>query len=264
MKRTCRAIAIVLVFGLGTVTSAAAENPDATFSATSKSVAAGVGYTWGTGKLHYKGQEVQFKIKGLDLGSVGASETTVYGTVDNLKYVADFGGNYAVAKASAIVGMGGSAAAFRNEKGVVLALASLGKGLQVSAAAGGLTVTLEEKTIIDMVEEATIEPVVTQSMSALASVCGCKTKMNVVWATFDTDATKRQLANMIDTFVIAANEVCSEPATKAKFCGKVKTVDILVADKANVTLVKEESTLKAGITEDGYVDVDRLVAVIIE
>ena len=98
----------------------------------------------------------------------------------------------------------------------------------------------------------------------MANVCGCRVKMNVVWATFRTDATKRQLANMIDTFVIAANDACSEPATKAEFCGKVRQVDIAVADRADVTLVKEESTLKAGITEQAYVDVDRLVAVISE
>jgi hypothetical protein len=263
LNRVSLVATIVSLSGFG-VATAAAENPDATFSATSKSVAAGVGYTWGQGRLHYKGQEVKFKIKGLDLGSVGASETTVYGTVDNLNYVSDFGGEYAVAKGSAVVGMGGSAAVFKNKKGVLLGLTAIGKGLEVAAALGELTVTLEEKTIVDAVEMAVLEPVVTESLSAVANVCGCRVKMNVVWATFRTDATKRQLANMIDTFVIAANDACSEPATKAEFCGKVRQVDIAVADKADVMLVKEESTLKAGITEQAYVDVDRLVAVISE
>ena len=61
----------------------------------SGSIAAGIGYSWGHGKLDYNGRQYLFKISGLDVGSVGIREANSTGTVCNLARLEDFNGTYA-------------------------------------------------------------------------------------------------------------------------------------------------------------------------
>ena len=59
-----------------------------------KHVGAGVGMEWGNGVLTYKGKKYTFKVKGLQIGTVGISKVTAKGEVYNLFQLAEFPGQY--------------------------------------------------------------------------------------------------------------------------------------------------------------------------
>ena len=68
-----------------------------------KHVGAGVGVQWGKGVLTYKGKKYTFKVKGLQIGTVGISTVTAKGEVYNLFQLAQFAGQYGAVEASAAV-----------------------------------------------------------------------------------------------------------------------------------------------------------------
>ena len=88
----------------------------------SKSVALGVGVSWGDGILEYRGKKYPFTVQGLSVVDLGVSKITARGDVVNLKKLSDFDGNYASAKAGAVVGGGAGVAALKNQNGVEMAL----------------------------------------------------------------------------------------------------------------------------------------------
>ena len=130
---------VVLVAG----TAIAQEKPDATLVFSGGSVAAGIGYSWGSGTLTYNGKEYPFSVEGLSVGSVGASSVTASGDVYNLKTLEDFNGNYTAATAQATVGGGAGATAMQNQKSVVLKILSTTQGLDFKFAADGVKFTLK-------------------------------------------------------------------------------------------------------------------------
>src|SRR5258705_10616945 len=67
---------------------ALAQAPDATVKITGKSLAAGVGFSWGNGVLNYQGKEYPFSISGFSAGEIGFASAEVSGEVFNLKTVA--------------------------------------------------------------------------------------------------------------------------------------------------------------------------------
>src|SRR5688572_17087166 len=67
----------------------------------SKSVALGVGVSWGDGILEYRGKTYPFTVRGLSVVDLGVSKITAKDEVVNLKKLSDFDGNYASAKAGA-------------------------------------------------------------------------------------------------------------------------------------------------------------------
>ena len=122
-----------------TVTGA---QPDGTVDLTGGSVAAGIGFSWGHGTLNYGGQSHSFKISGLSIVDVGATNISAAGQVYNLKNLADFNGNYVAMTAGMTVAGGGSAAYLKNEHGVVIKLHSTEAGLRFNLSAEGIKVTL--------------------------------------------------------------------------------------------------------------------------
>jgi chemotaxis protein MotB len=106
------------------------------------SVAAGVGYSWGSGTLTYNGQVHHFKISGLSALGVGVASVNATGEVSNLKSLADFNGTYTAGGVGAAVAVGGSVTGLQNEHGVAMTIRSTQVGLQFQIAVGGLTVTL--------------------------------------------------------------------------------------------------------------------------
>ena len=130
---------VVLVAG----TAIAQEKPDATLVFSGGSVAAGIGFSWGSGTLTYNGKEYPFSVEGLSVGSVGASSVTASGDVFNLKALEDFNGNYTAATAQATVGGGVGATAMQNQKSVVLKIVSTTQGLDFKFAADGVKFTLK-------------------------------------------------------------------------------------------------------------------------
>ena len=90
----------VLLFILGVMTGfrqAAthhhASKPDATLRLSTGGFALGIGVSWGSGTLTYKGKDYPVKVKGLSVGRVGATSSSAYGEVFNLKHLQDFNGH---------------------------------------------------------------------------------------------------------------------------------------------------------------------------
>lgn len=106
-------------------------------------VALGVGYSWGRGRLTYGGRGHNFTITGLSLVGVGAERLEGVAEVRNLKSLEDFAGVYVVAGASgSFVVLSGATAVLRNAKGVEIRVKAQGQGMSIAIAAGGAVVKL--------------------------------------------------------------------------------------------------------------------------
>jgi hypothetical protein len=115
---------------------------DGTVTFTGGAVALGVGFQWGGGVLVYRGMQYPFRVSGLSVVDVGAARLSASGTVRNLRNVADFSGNYVSVSAGATLAGGASAAALRNQNGVVIEGISTSQGVRLTLAPGGVNITL--------------------------------------------------------------------------------------------------------------------------
>lgn len=123
------------------MSQAQSEKPDATVDYSGNSVAAGIGYTWGHGVLHYDGMDYPFSANGLSAVSVGGALVTASGNVYYLTKVEDFPGRYIAATAGATVGPSGAGwTALRNQNGVVVEVQSTSQGLELDLAVSGIDV----------------------------------------------------------------------------------------------------------------------------
>src|SRR5215472_16563941 len=121
--RIRHAIVASLVFGalllaISPVDAKTHSKPDATIRFSGGSVAAGIGYSWGSGTLHFKGKDYPLEVSGLSVGEVGAAKVEASGAVFNLHRVEDINGTFTSVHAGAAIAGGGSAAAMRNQNGV--------------------------------------------------------------------------------------------------------------------------------------------------
>lgn len=116
--------------------------PDATIELSGGSVALGIGYTWGSGKLVFQGKQYLLNVSGLSIADVGVSNYTATGSVYNLKKPEDIEGTYAGVTAGATVAGGVSGAAMRNQNGVLIQLSATREGLQFTFAPAGIKITL--------------------------------------------------------------------------------------------------------------------------
>jgi len=133
------AVALVCVGGVAT----ADDKPSGTVTIESKSVALGIGVSWGDGKLRYKGKTHTFSVKGLSVVDVGVSKVSAKGKVFHLNKLEDFSGNYAAAQAGAAVGGGMSVVALKNQNGVVMELTSTQTGVKFTLAGEGIDIKLK-------------------------------------------------------------------------------------------------------------------------
>ena len=146
-----RATAILAVVGLFLVfvvagTSAVSAQGATTGKVTveSKSVAIGVGVSWGDGVLTYKGKKYSFTVEGLSVVDLGVSKVSAKGDVKNLKKVEDFAGTYTAAVAGGAAGGGAGVAALKNQNGVEMDLIATGQGVKLSLAGAGVTIKLKQ------------------------------------------------------------------------------------------------------------------------
>jgi hypothetical protein len=123
--------------------AAADDKPSGTVTIESKSVALGVGGSWGDGKLSYGGKTHNSSVKGLSVVDVGVSKVSARGKVFHLKKLEDFAGTFAAAQAGAAVGGGMSVVALRNQNGVVLEPTSTQTGVKFTLAGEGIEVKLK-------------------------------------------------------------------------------------------------------------------------
>jgi hypothetical protein len=82
------------------------KKPVATLALSEGRVAVGVGYSWGSGTLTFKGKKYPVQVEGLSVGEVGVSKATAQGEVFDLKKVEDFSGTYTAGEAGATMGGG--------------------------------------------------------------------------------------------------------------------------------------------------------------
>ena len=115
---------------------------EGTITFTGGAVAAGLGFQWGSGTLTYRGAQYPFRVRGLSVIDVGVSRISATGTVRNLHNVADFSGNYVSATAGATIAGGAAVSALRNQNGVVIEGISTSQGARLTAAPGGVNITL--------------------------------------------------------------------------------------------------------------------------
>jgi len=120
------------------------EKPDATVRLSSGSVAAGIGFSWGSGTLTYQGKDYPFDVTGLSVVDVGITKAEASGTVYHLKKLEDFNGNYTGVSAGVAVAGGGAGTALKNQSGVVLNLVGTTQGLKFKLGVDGVKLTLKQ------------------------------------------------------------------------------------------------------------------------
>jgi hypothetical protein len=136
MHKIVAALGLSLGLLLGQTAYASAETPDAVIELSGGSVAAGVGFSWGSGTLIYQGKRYPLKINDFSLASVGVTEYAAAGTVSGLKTSRDINGVYTAAAAGA--------SAMTNQSGVTIQMTSTSEGLNLTLAAEGVKIRLAE------------------------------------------------------------------------------------------------------------------------
>lgn len=144
MRRSIVSLAMVSLCMASAAAFAAEAAPDATLELKGGSVAVGIGFSWGSGELHYKGKMHKISADGFDVGDVGITNITAKGKVFNLKKLEDFNGNYTGVGAGAAVAGGGGAVVLQNQNGVKIELLSTTQGVKLAIAAAGVKMQIKE------------------------------------------------------------------------------------------------------------------------
>jgi hypothetical protein len=121
-----------------------AQTPDAIIELSGGAVAAGIGFSWGSGTLIFQGTRYPLKVSGLSIGSVGISDYTAAGNVTGLHTPQDINGVFSAVGAGATLGGGGNVAALKNQNGVVIHLSSTTQGVSLSIGTAGVKISLAQ------------------------------------------------------------------------------------------------------------------------
>ena len=102
-----------------------------------------VGVGGGQGVLTFRGHHYPFVVSGMSFGAtIGASTMELVGRARNLQSPGDLAGTYSALGAGAAVAGGAGGVVLQNARGVVLELHGVKVGLELSAAVGGVTITM--------------------------------------------------------------------------------------------------------------------------
>ena len=140
---------LLLVLGVMTGFTQAATHeskPDATLRLSGGSFALGIGFSWGSGTLSYKGRDYPVKVNGLSVGKVGMTGSSAYGEVFNLKHLQDFNGHYSFGGAGirgVTLASGHSGTLMSNQAGVIVRISSTQRGVAVNATGGGVDMQIK-------------------------------------------------------------------------------------------------------------------------
>jgi hypothetical protein len=142
------AVLVLVIAAMTGFTQAAKHHsgPDATLRLSTGGFALGIGVSWGSGTLTYKGKNYPVKVKGLSVGRVGATSSSAYGEVFNLKHLQDFNGHYNVGGAGTrgvTLGAGKTGTIMSNQAGVIVRVSSTQSGVAVNATGGGVDLQLQ-------------------------------------------------------------------------------------------------------------------------
>jgi hypothetical protein len=103
-----------------------------------------IGVGGGNGVLYFRGRSYPFTVSGMSVGfTIGASTARLQGHALHLRRAADIEGTYSAIGAGGALAAGAGGVQLQNNRtGVVLQLAGGRVGVQLSAAVGGVTITL--------------------------------------------------------------------------------------------------------------------------
>ena len=143
--RTVSTLALFFLVLAVTTSAVAAQKatPSGKVTMESTSIAAGVGVSWGDGKLTFKGKTYPFSIDGLSLVNWGISKANATGDVYNLTDVSKFGGTYVAAEAGLTLAGGMGGMVLRNADGVILHVRSVSQGAQLQLGTSGLIIKMK-------------------------------------------------------------------------------------------------------------------------
>jgi hypothetical protein len=143
MNRNFKLAVAIAAFVSGINLAPAADKiADATLDLSGGTVAAGVGYTWGRGTLHYRGRDYPFSVNGLTLINVGAEKVEATAEVYNLSKLEDFAGKYSGLAAGAALVYGASTGVIENSNGVVIRVHAGSQGADLQLAGNAVEVKL--------------------------------------------------------------------------------------------------------------------------
>jgi hypothetical protein len=135
---------LLLVLCLMAGFAQAASKPEATLQLSGRAVAAGLGVSWGSGTLTYKGKNYPVSLSGLSLVKVGISKVTASGRVYNLKRLQDFDGTYTAVTADVTLAGGGSTVSLKNQNGVRVNLHATTRGVDFTLGGGGADIHIKK------------------------------------------------------------------------------------------------------------------------
>jgi len=145
MRKNLRALVCAAVLALvgvaGLSTASQAETGAVRVVFTKGGFIVGVG--GGQGVLTFRGHHYPFVVSGMSFGAtIGASTMELVGRARNLQSPGDLAGTYSALGAGAAVAGGAGGVVLQNARGVVLELHGVKVGLELSAAVGGVTITM--------------------------------------------------------------------------------------------------------------------------
>jgi len=144
VRAVSRFVLFLFVTALATTAiSGEARKPSGRVTMESRSIAAGIGVSWGDGKLTFKGKDHAFTINGLSVVDFGISKASAVGDVYNLTDVAKFAGTYVAAEAGFTLAGGMGGITMRNSEGVVINLRSTSRGASLTLGPAGLTIAMK-------------------------------------------------------------------------------------------------------------------------
>jgi hypothetical protein len=134
----------ILVCFIFAASASAQDKLTGTIDIKSKTIAIGIGVSWGDGVLNYKGKSYKFKVDGLSVIDLSIASVSFAGEVYNLAELGDFSGNYSGGSAGIAVAGGVQTATLTNQKGVKIKLKAKSQGIQLKLAPEGLKIQLKE------------------------------------------------------------------------------------------------------------------------
>ena len=135
-------VALVLLSAFGLASPSRADTGAVRVVFTKGGFIVGVG--GGHGVLNFRGHNYRFTVSGMSVGfTIGASTTNLVGHALNLNSPGDIQGTYNVIGAGGALAAGAGGVQLQNQNGVILQLAGGKVGVELSAAVGGVTITLQ-------------------------------------------------------------------------------------------------------------------------
>ena len=141
------AFSLLAVALMTSITFAANESKrDATLRLSLNSFALGIGTSWGSGTLTFKGKNHRVRARGFQVGKVGMTSSSAVGDVFNLRNLQDFSGHYDVnprGTRGVTLGAGQTGTIMSNQAGVIIRISSTQQGVAVNATGGGVDIQLQ-------------------------------------------------------------------------------------------------------------------------